>query len=234
MLGGTALFQGLEDLLAVIAVGDPDHVPAVGGKTGAHVLAEGDVGIALDGDLIVIVEQGELVQVQGPGQRGGLGGDALHHAAVAADGIGAVIHDGEAGAVEMLSQEGLRDGKADRVGHALPQRSGGDFNAAGLAVLGMAGGPGTELAELLEVLDGQAVTAQVKQDIQQGAGVSAGEDEAVPVLPAGISGIVTKNVKPECTGHGGHAHGSTGMTGVGFLDGIRSKSADGVHGFLFD
>ena len=52
-----------------VAVGHVDHVPAIGPEAGGHVLAEGDVGVALDGDLVVVVQGDELIELEGPGSR---------------------------------------------------------------------------------------------------------------------------------------------------------------------
>jgi hypothetical protein len=66
----------------VVAVGDPLHVPVVGGKAGADVFGEGEVGGAVDADVVVVVEDDELAELLMAGKRGGLAADALHHVAV--------------------------------------------------------------------------------------------------------------------------------------------------------
>ena len=75
---------GARGVLALPPV-DLDDVPAVGLEALADVLAEGDVGVVLDRDLVGVVDDGEVGQLLVPGERAGLGGDALHEVAVGGD-----------------------------------------------------------------------------------------------------------------------------------------------------
>ena len=59
-----------------------DHVPAVGLEPLGHVLREGDVGVSLDGDVVVVVKVDELAQAQGARQRRGLRGHTFLQVAV--------------------------------------------------------------------------------------------------------------------------------------------------------
>ena len=79
---------------------------------------------------------------------------------------------------------------ADGVGEALPQRSGGDFDAGRVAALGVAGREAAPLPELLDVVQRQVVTGQVQQRVQQHRAMAGGEHEAVAVGPAGIARVV--------------------------------------------
>ena len=80
------LAQAVEVCVAVL---DVLHVPAHGLVAGADVLGEGDLGVAVDGDAVVVVEGNELAQAPVAGDGGGLVGDALHVAAVAHDHVAA-------------------------------------------------------------------------------------------------------------------------------------------------
>lgn len=46
------------------------------------------------------------------------------------------------------------------------------------------------------------------------------ENETITVRPFGVLGVEVHHV-PENVGHGGHAHRSTGVTGVGLSNGIN-------------
>ena len=203
-------------------------MPAVGRKARGHILAHGDVRVALDGDVVVVVEQDQLAQAQRARQGRSLGGDALHHAAVAADGVGVVIDDRESRAVELGRQVRLGHRKAHGVGHALAQRAGGRLHAHGVAVLGVAGRPGAPLAERLEVIHRQAVAIQVQQRVQQRGRMARGEHEAVAVGPLGVARAVAHLLLPQGIGHGGHAHRRAGMAGVRLLHGVGGQHTDGV------
>eukprot|EP00972_Heterocapsa_arctica_P054463 8025327-Heterocapsa_arctica.AAC.1 len=80
------VLNGLPDGIHVrVAVLDGDHLPAVRLIAHAHILGEGELGVAVDGDAVVIVEDDELAQLQVAGIRAGLVRDALLAAAVAHD-----------------------------------------------------------------------------------------------------------------------------------------------------
>ena len=64
------------------------------------------------------------MQAEVRGQRCGFAGNAFHHVAVAADGVGAVIHEVVAGLIEARSEPTFGDGEADAGGEALAERPG--------------------------------------------------------------------------------------------------------------
>eukprot|EP00983_Pelagomonas_calceolata_P085552 1156584-Pelagomonas_calceolata.AAC.4 len=65
------------------------HVPAQALIALQHILSEGDLGVAVDGDLVVIIQHDELAQTPVAGQGGGLVGQALHHAAITSNAVAA-------------------------------------------------------------------------------------------------------------------------------------------------
>ena len=87
------------------------------------------------------------------GERGGLCGDALHHAAVATQRVDVEVNQIlEAGFVEVGRHPASGDGHADAVRQTLTQRAGRRLDAAGPAVLGMARTAAIQLAEMLDRL----------------------------------------------------------------------------------
>ena len=135
----TAAFIAPGDSLQVVAVVHLVHMPSVGGKPTTDVLAEAQVGGAVDGDAVVIIDQRELAELQMAGQGCGLAGHALHQVAIAHERPGAVVHDGVVGGVAPRGQEPLGQRHADRVAHALPERPGGGLDARGCGLA--PGGP---------------------------------------------------------------------------------------------
>ena len=117
----------------------PQHVPAIGREAGRDILAEGEVGVALDGDRVVVVDPAQVGELQMAGERGRLAGDALHHVAVAADRIDVVVEQREVRRVVARRQPALGDRHADAVAAALAERPGGGLDAGGEAVFRMAG-----------------------------------------------------------------------------------------------
>jgi len=223
-LGGA---DGGGDALQVVSV-HALHVPAVGLEAPAPVLGEGQVGAALDGDAVVVVEVDELAQAQVAGQRGGLGGDAFHQVAVADDGVDVVVNDLVAGAVEAGGQVGLGDGHAHAVGEALPQRAGGGLHAGREAVFGMAWSAAAPLPEVHELLQGEVVAGEVQQAVEQHGAVTGREDEAVPIGPVGVGRVVPQEARPQHIGHVRRPHGHPRMARFGPLYRIHGQGADGV------
>jgi hypothetical protein len=77
-------------------------VPAVGLEAPAHILREGQGRVALDGDVVVVVDEVQLPQAQVTGQGRGLAGDPLHQVAVADESPDAMVDHGETGPVEAI------------------------------------------------------------------------------------------------------------------------------------
>jgi len=196
----------LVDGLDVVAVRHALHVPAVGGEAGADVFAEGEVGGAVDRDVVVVVEHDQLAELLVAGQRGGLAGDAFHHAAVTGERVGEVIDDRGAVTVEGGPQEALGERHADGVGKALTQRAGRRLYPGRVAVLGMARRLAAPLAKLPQVVEAQVVAGQVQQRVEQHAGVAGRQHEAVAVGPGGIGRVVAQVSREQRVGDGRGAH----------------------------
>ena len=88
-LGGAD--RGAELLRGVVAALDDEDLPVVGLVALGNVLGEGKASVAVDGDLVVIVQDDDLAQAEVPSERARLGGDALLQAAVAANYPRAVV-----------------------------------------------------------------------------------------------------------------------------------------------
>jgi hypothetical protein len=210
----------------VLGVLDALHVPPVRPEPRLLVLRRvGERGRAVDRDVVVVVDVDEPAEAEVPGQRGGLVADALRQVAVGADGEDAVVADVGA---EAGPQVRFGDGHADAVGEALTEWPGGDLDAGGVTVLRMAGGPGAPLPELLDVVERQAVAAQVEHGVQQHRGMAGGEDEPVPVGPPRVGGVVAHDPGEEHVGERSQRHGGSRMAGVGLLDGVHRQPPDHV------
>ena len=184
------LGQGGIHRLHVVAVDRPDDVPAIGLETLRHVVHVPGLDGAVDADAVVVVQRHQLVQLPGPGQRADLVADAFHHAAVAQEDVGAMVHDGMAGAVELGRQQLFGQRHADRVADALAQRAGGGFHPRGQVHLRMPRGLAVQLAEVAQLAHRQVVAAQVQQRIQQHRGVAVGQHETVAVGPVRVARVV--------------------------------------------
>ena len=210
-----------------------EHLPAVGGVAGRDVLVEGDVGVVLDRDVVVVVEDDQVAQLLGAGQGAGLGGDTLLEVAVRGDDVDVVVEGG-------LTLRGLRveqpalaargHGHAHGGGQALAQRAGGDLDAVGVAVLGVARGLGAPGAQLLEVLQLEAKATQEELDVLRQRGVAAGEHEPVAAGPVHVSRVVVHDPLVEGVGERSEAHRGAGVARPAVLDGVGRQDAGGVDG----
>ncbi len=223
------------DVLDVVTRAHPVHrlhVPAVRGEAGRDVLAEGDVGVVLDGDVVRVVERHEVAELLVPGQGRGLGRDALHHVAVGGQDVHVVVEGAGSGGrvrVEQTALAASRHRHADRGAHALPQGAGGDLHAAGVPVLRVPGGRRAPGPQGLEVLHLQAVAGQVELDVEGEAAVAAGQHEAVPAQPLVVGGVVAHDPLEQQVGEGGQAHRRTGVPVALLLYRVGGQHPDGVH-----
>ena len=129
-------------------------MPAVGLVAGGHIFTEGDLGVALNGDPVGVVDHDQVAEFLGAGQRGGLGLDALLHAAVAEDHVDEVVERAVGGGIRVVHAASAagRHGHADCIADACAQRPGGDFNELGVAELRVAWGQRAEGAQRLNVV----------------------------------------------------------------------------------
>ena len=128
-------------------------MPTIRFEAPRAILGERDVGAGGQGDVVVVVETGQLSQLQMAGQRSRLRGHALHEITVADDRVGGVIDHLESGPVVARRQLRLGDRHPYRVGESLPQRSRGGLHAGRMSALRMPRRLASELAKLFDVVE---------------------------------------------------------------------------------
>src|SRR5262249_42209599 len=114
--------QRLLDRRPVVRIGNVKHRPAVAVESRPDVLAECERRVALDRDMIIVVDPAQVRQLEMAGDRRGLARHALHHVAVAAEDIDVVIDQRQIRPIESLREPALRHRHADAVAAALAQR----------------------------------------------------------------------------------------------------------------
>src|SRR5262249_47446817 len=114
---------------------------------------EGDARLAIDRDVVVVVDPAEVIEGEMAGERRCFRAHALHHAAVAANGIDVVAEDLEVGTIVAVGEPPLGDGHAHAGGDALPERSGRGLDSRDQMVLGMTWSLAAELAEVANVVE---------------------------------------------------------------------------------
>ena len=139
-------------------------MPAVALEALRDVVGVRELGRAVDRDVVVVVDVDEPAEPEVAGERRGLVAHALLEVAVAADREDVVV--GDVGP-EALAQVRLGERDADAVGDALAERPGGDLDARGVPVLGVARRARAPLPELLEVVELEPEAGEVEHGVEE-------------------------------------------------------------------
>src|SRR4030095_2130181 len=103
----------------VVRIANAQDIPSIAEESACDVFREGKARVALDRDVIVVIDPAEFIQAQMPRQRRRLGRDALHQAAVAANGVNAIVKNIESRPVVARRQPLLGYGYASACGDVL-------------------------------------------------------------------------------------------------------------------
>ena len=68
----------------------------------------------------------------------------------------------------------------------------------------------------------------MEERVNEGRGVSAGENEAVATGPFGVLGVDIEVLEPEDGSEVGHAHCSARVARFGLFNHVRTEAADGI------
>src|SRR4029077_19710414 len=101
------------DCVDIVAVDIGNDVPAVRLETPRRIVGEPALGLAVDRNAVVVVEDGELPEAQRACERAGFVRDSFHQAAVADENVGAMIDDRMTGPVELGGEELFGERHAD-------------------------------------------------------------------------------------------------------------------------
>jgi hypothetical protein len=172
---------------------------------------------------------------------------ALHHVAVAANRVHAVVEQREVGTIEAIRQPARGDRHAGAVGTTLAKRPRRGLDPRGQVVLGMPRTPAVELPEALDVLERDGGLAQalvigvhcphageVKHRVEQHRSVTARQDEPVAVRPDRVLGIEAQEALPQRVDHRSQRHGRARMPGSRPLHRIDREGADGVDAEIIE
>ena len=227
----------------VVRVGHVLHAPAEPGEPRADVLTEGEVGVPLDRDRVVVVDPAEVRKLQVARERRGLRRDALHEVAVAAEHVGVVVEERLAGTVVPRSQPRGCDRHADRIPTALAERTGGRLDAGRHVMLGVARAHAVELAEPFDRREGHGRLVMVRvvrpaasdarevdEPVEEHRRVAAGEHESVAVGPGRVERVVAEEVAPDRVGHRREGHRRSRVAAPRRLDRIHRERAERVDG----
>ena len=175
------------------------------------------------------------------GQRRRFRRNALHHAAISANGINVVIEDLEPGPVVTGGEPLLSDGHSHARGNALAEWSGRCLDARNPVVLGVAWCFAVELAKAANVVERHRGLSQsfvvgihrlclreVEHRPEQHRGVTVREHEPIAIGPDGILRIEAHDAVPDGVDQRGERHRRAGVPGFGLLDRVNRKSANRI------
>ena len=202
-------------------------------RTGGDVFAERDVGVALDRDVVVVIEHDQIAEPLVAREAARLTRDAFLHVTVGDEHPDRGVEDALARLrvrVEQAALAARRHRHPDRGGDALTERTGGRLDSQRVAMFGVARGPAAPLPVELQVVDRESVARQVELDIDGEAGMPARKHEPIASDPVGIGGVVPQKFLEEEVGRGRQAHGGTRVAVSGRLDRIHRQGADVVDG----
>jgi hypothetical protein len=135
---------------------------------------------------------------------------------------------------ELCTQRMLGEGETNGVRKSLSEGSRSDLDAWRVATLWMTRSRGSELAEVLDVIERKAKAGQIEHRILENRCVPAGKNKSVSIWPFRATGVVAHDSRVERVGQWRKGHGGSGMTGVRLLGGIHGKTTDDVDGSGFD
>jgi hypothetical protein len=123
---------------------------------------------------------------------------------------------------------------ADAGRYPLAERAGRRLDAGGVAVFGMAGARRAELAEVLQIVELEAIATEIEAAVEQHRGVAGGQHEAVAVGPGGVARVVAHDPRVERVGDRRERHRRAGMARVRLLDCVHRERPDRVDAELLE
>ena len=208
---------------------EPSH--SITRKPHAFVLADEVVahhvfGLAAELHLVRVVEENEVRKLEVTGDAAHAVGDFFFEAAVRNEADSLVLEDG----AEAFHHEAFGDGGAKSDAVADTERARGVLDAEHHVEFGVAGSAAAELAEVLHVVEREAVRED-ELGVQERAHVARVHEEAVAAHPFRIVRIVAQEFRKQKRDGVGGAHGTTRMPGLRLLHHRGRKDSDVVSCF---
>ncbi len=229
-----SVFDCVCECVEVVGVLNRLGMPSVGFEPFAYVFGESDLGVAVDRDVIVVVQVDDVAKAQMARDRCRLARDALHHVAVAGDRENLMVEQAGAVAIEARRHVLGRDRHTHAVAEALAERTRRGFDAGGQMIFGMTGGFAAELAEAFDLVEREVVPGQVEHRIEQHRAMPGRQHEAVASVPVRIFRVMADEACEEQIGRRRHPHRHAGVTGVGLLHCVDREYANRVDAKLIE
>ena len=228
-------FNRLGDRIQIVAVGHLLHMPVIGLESLLHVLGERQLRRPVERDQVVVVEEDQLAQSQRTGKRGRFVRDAFHQVAVAADAVGVVIDNVEAGLVVDRGQMLLRDAHSP-TDMARPCPSGPVVTSTP-SVSPRSGCPGvidSHCRNCCRSSMRHLVAGQVQHAVQQRRSMPVRKHKAVAVRPVRVRRIVPHVLVEEQVRNRSVAQRRARVAALGLVHGVYSKKTKCINRKLID
>ena len=86
---------------------------------------------------------------------------------------------------------------------------------------------------MFQLIQRQIISGEMQQAVQQHRSMTGGKNKAISVNPLRIFRIELQVFRPKGVSHSGSAHRHAGMSGIGILNAVGRKEADGVDAEVF-
>src|SRR5215469_923181 len=233
------------DATNVVRIADSQDIPSIRDETCLNVFGKGDARVALDRDVIVVVNPTQIVETEMSRQRCSLRRYTFHQAPVTTDGINVVVEDVETRPIVAVSKPLLSDRHANARCRTLSERSSCGLNARYPVVFRMPGRFAIELAEAANVVESDRRLPQgfvvrihglnaseMERRPEQHGGMAVRKHETIAIGPDRVLRIEFQDTIPYRIDERRQRHGRSGVPGVGLLHGIDGERANGVDAQL--
>ena len=200
------------------------HVPPIGFITGDGVFALREQGHRVEGDIVRVVNEDEVVQLEVTGQRAGFARHTFLQATVAGEAHDLVIENTMLRRIEARFGHFAGNSQTNRIGHTLPERPRRCLYSRRLAEFRMSGRYAAELAKVFHLFEGNFEAREVQPAVEEHAAVTRRENKTIAVQPARLFGIVAESRSEKDRPDFGAAQRQTKMAGFAGGDGIDGKS----------
>ena len=168
---------------------DGGSVPVERLEVGFGVPALSDFGHGVEGDVVGVIDEDEVIELVVSREGDGLLGDSFLEAAVTSESDDVVVEEGVLGSIELGSSALAGKSVTNGVANSLTEWAGGRFDAWSFIVLRVTGSDAVKLTEILQSLKRDLIAGEVQPAVDEHGTMTSREDEAVAVEPLGCGGV---------------------------------------------
>ena len=169
---------------------DGDRIPTDRSKIRVSILALGDLCHRVKSHIITIVYQDEVIQTTVTRKRNGLTGNPLLHATVSCKSDHVMVKERVPGRIKSSCGSLPAQSISNRVSYALTQGPSRRLYPGSFLILGVARRNAVKFSEILHRLKRKIISGKVQPTVKEHRSMACGENESVPIKPAGSRWII--------------------------------------------